>query len=102
MRLASCRAVRGIVEPAAFVFLVSAGAFFAGELVQALRSRHGAKLVNMRAEIVFRALFFAAILMLPVGRALAPTAVIGGGVFVVFGLGGVLGWLGVLLRWWSF
>jgi protein-S-isoprenylcysteine O-methyltransferase Ste14 len=46
-------------------------------------------------------LFFVAILLLPLGRAVAPTAVIGGGVFL-FGLGVVLGWLGLLLRWWSF
>jgi protein-S-isoprenylcysteine O-methyltransferase Ste14 len=88
-------------NPARVVFFASAGAFFAGELVQALRLRRGAKLVNVRAEAAFRAMFFAAILMVPAGRALAPGAVIGGGVWV-FALGAVLGWLGVLLRWWSF
>ncbi|MDN3357867.1 isoprenylcysteine carboxylmethyltransferase family protein [Actinomadura sp. DC4] len=88
-------------SPARVVFLVSVGAFLAGELVQAVRSRHGATRVNLRAEIVFRALFFAGILLLPLGRAVAPTAVIGGGVFL-FGLGVAVGWLGLLLRWWSF
>jgi protein-S-isoprenylcysteine O-methyltransferase Ste14 len=88
-------------NPARIVFLVSAGAFFAGELVQAFRSRHGATRVNVRAETLFRVLFFAGILLLPLGRAVAPTATIGGGMFP-FGLGVVLGWLGLLLRWWSF
>jgi protein-S-isoprenylcysteine O-methyltransferase Ste14 len=88
-------------NPARVVFFVSAGAFFAGELVQAFRSRHGATRANVRAETVFRVLFLAAILLLPLGRAVAPAAVIGGGVYV-FGLGVVLGWFGMLLRWWSF
>jgi protein-S-isoprenylcysteine O-methyltransferase Ste14 len=83
------------------VFLVSAGVFFAGELVQAFRSRTGATRVDVRAEAVFRVLFFAGILLFPIGQAVAPAAVIGGGGYV-FGLGVVLGWLGVLLRWWSF
>jgi protein-S-isoprenylcysteine O-methyltransferase Ste14 len=88
-------------NPPRIVFLVSAGAFFAGELVQAFRSRHGATRVDVRAETVFRVLFFAGILLLPLGRALAPAAVIGGGV-LPFALGVVLGWFGLLLRWWSF
>jgi protein-S-isoprenylcysteine O-methyltransferase Ste14 len=88
-------------NPPRVIFLVSAGAFLAGELVQAFRSRHRATRVDLRAEIVFRILFFVAILLLPLGRAVAPTAIIGGGVFL-FGLGVVLGWLGLLLRWWSF
>jgi protein-S-isoprenylcysteine O-methyltransferase Ste14 len=88
-------------DTARIVFLVSIGAFLAGELVQAFRSRHGATRVDVRAEILFRVLFFAAILLLPLGRAVAPAAVIGGGGFA-FGLGVVLGWLGLVLRWWSF
>ena len=55
----------------------------------------------MRAEAVFRAMFFSGILLLPAGRAVAPGAVIGGGVWP-FALGVVIGWLGLLLRWWSF
>jgi protein-S-isoprenylcysteine O-methyltransferase Ste14 len=88
-------------NPPRIVFLASAGAFFAGELVQAFRSRRGATRVDVRAEAVFRVLFFAAILLFPLGRAVAPTAVFGGGMFL-FGLGAVLGWLGLALRWWSF
>ncbi|WP_319458903.1 isoprenylcysteine carboxylmethyltransferase family protein [Micromonospora sp. RTP1Z1] len=86
---------------ARIVFFVSVGAFSAGELSQALRVRRGATGVSVRAEIVFRAMFFSAILLLPVGRAVAPGAVIAGGVWL-FALGVVIGWLGLLLRWWSF
>jgi len=46
-------------------------------------------------------MFFGGILMLPLGRAVAPGAVIGGGVWL-FALGAALGWLGLLLRWSSF
>jgi protein-S-isoprenylcysteine O-methyltransferase Ste14 len=46
-------------------------------------------------------MFFGGILMLPLGRAVTPDAVIGGGVWL-FALGAVLGWLGLLLRWSSF
>jgi protein-S-isoprenylcysteine O-methyltransferase Ste14 len=80
---------------------VSVGAFSAGEFLQALRVRRGAARVDMRAEIAFRAVFFGGILLLPIGRALAPGAVIGGGAWL-FALGVVIGWLGLLLRWWSF
>lgn len=83
------------------VLFGSVGAFAAGELLQALRIRRGAAPVSLRAETLFRVMFFAGILMLPVGRALAPGAVIGGGVWL-FALGVVIGWLGLLLRWWSF
>ena len=88
-------------NPARIVFLVSLGAFSTGELVQAFRSRRGATRVDVRAETLFRMMFIAGILMFPLGRAVAPSAVIGGGVFL-FTLGVVLGWLGLLLRWWSF
>ncbi|WP_328444210.1 methyltransferase family protein [Amycolatopsis sp. NBC_00438] len=86
---------------ASVVLVGSVGAFVAGELVQAFRTRRGAKLVDVRAEIVFRAMFFGAILLWPVGRAVVPAARIGGGGWL-FALGIVLGWLGLLLRWWSF
>ena len=46
-------------------------------------------------------MFFGAILLLPIGRAIAPGAVLGGGAWV-FALGVVIGWLGLLLRWWCF
>jgi protein-S-isoprenylcysteine O-methyltransferase Ste14 len=75
-------------------------AFAVGELSQALTWRRGASRTDLVGEVVFRAVFFAAILVLPLARTLAPGAVLGGaGVFV---LGAVVGWLGLLLRWWSF
>ncbi|WP_051367802.1 methyltransferase family protein [Hamadaea tsunoensis] len=87
------------------VLFVSVGALSAGELLrallQALRGRRGAERVNLRAEAVFRAVFVGGILLLPIGRALAPAAVIGGGVWV-FALGAAIAWFGLLLRWWSF
>ena len=90
-----------VSNPARIVFFVSIGAFSAGELVQAFRLRRGSSWVGARAVVAFRALFFGGILILPLGRAVAPGAAIGGGVWL-FALGGVLGWLGVLLRWSSF
>lgn len=86
---------------ARIVVFISVGAFSAGELLQALRMRRGATRVSVRAEAAFRAMFFIGILLLPAGRAFAPGAVIGGGVWL-FALGVVIGWLGLLLRWWSF
>ena len=46
-------------------------------------------------------LFFGGILMLPLGLSVVPGAVIPGGA-VSFVVGTVLGWLGLLLRWWTF
>ncbi len=81
------------------VFEVSVGAFAIGELWKSLRWRRDAR-ADVPAEIVFRVVFFAGILLLPICRKVVPGAVIGGaGVFV---LGAVVGWLGLLLRWWSF
>ncbi|MGA5298771.1 methyltransferase family protein [Nucisporomicrobium flavum] len=80
------------------VLVVSVAAFSAGELVQAFRRRRGAAPVDLRSEVAFRLVFFAAVLMLPLGRALVPGAVIGGGAW----LGAVPAWAGMLLRWWSF
>ncbi|WP_213004628.1 methyltransferase family protein [Paractinoplanes toevensis] len=88
-------------SPARTAFVVAAAAFAAGELVQAFRLRRGAASADLPAEIAFRLLFFAAILMLPIGRAVSPGAVIGGG-GPVFTLGLTVGLLGLLLRWWSF
>ena len=88
-------------SPARIVFVVSVAAFAAGELVQAFRRRRGTTRVDVRAEALFRLMFFGGILMWPFGRAVAPGAVIGGGV-LVFALGAVIGWAGALLRWWSF
>jgi protein-S-isoprenylcysteine O-methyltransferase Ste14 len=83
------------------VLFLSVGAFAAGEVLQALRVRRGVARASLLAETVFRAMFFGAILLLPIGRALAPGAAIGGGIWL-FALGMVIGWLGLLLRWWSF
>jgi len=87
--------------PARVVFAVSVAAFSAGELVQAFRRRREATRVDARAEVLFRLTFFAGILMLPLGRALVPSAGFGGG-FAVFAAGVVVAWTGALLRWWSF
>lgn len=83
------------------VLLVTVGAVAVGEVLNVLRVRRGGTLVSLRAEAVFRATFFGGILLFPIGRALAPGAVIVGGVWH-FVLGAVLAWLGLLLRWWSF
>ena len=80
---------------------LSVAAFAVGELSQAWRVRRGARRADLRAEIVFRALFFAGVLGLPIGRALAPDATTGDGAWL-FAVGLVVGWLGLLLRWWSF
>jgi len=79
------------------VLVVSAGAFAAGELVQAFRRRRGSALVDARAEVLFRVVLLGGILMLPLGRAVVPGAAIGGGVWRL-ALGAVIGWLGLLLR----
>jgi len=82
------------------VFKVSVVMFVLGELQQVLRVRRRSLPGNIRAEGVFRAIFFAGILALPLCQWLVPWAVIGGP--VIFVIGTVIGWLGLLLRWWSF
>jgi protein-S-isoprenylcysteine O-methyltransferase Ste14 len=81
------------------VFDISVAVFVASEVVLSLRQRRGVH-ANLWSEVVFRIVFFAAILILPFGRQVVPSAQIGGGA-VVFVLGAVVGWLGLLLRWWS-
>jgi protein-S-isoprenylcysteine O-methyltransferase Ste14 len=88
-------------DAARLVFELSVGAFVVGELSQALRVRRGATRSNLGAEAVFRVIFFGGILLIPLGRAVAPSAAIRGGVWT-FSLGVLIGWLGLLLRWWSF
>ena len=88
-------------NPARVVFFAVVGAFAAGELGQAFRLRRGATRVDARAEAVLRLMVFGAVFLVPVGRAVAPGAVIGGGVWV-FALGVVVACSGLLLRWWSF
>lgn len=82
------------------VFGISVVAFAIGELSQAVKRRRGASGADLRSEVAFRVCFFAAILMLPLSQTLLPGAVLNGA--VVFVLGAVIGWLGLLLRWWSF
>jgi protein-S-isoprenylcysteine O-methyltransferase Ste14 len=100
--------LRGVVTPyvhqshtATLVLAFSVGAFIVGELQQVLRLRPDATRSNLRAEAWFRAMFFGGILLLPLGRAVVPGAVLGGGVWL-FSVGVAIGWLGLLLRWWSF
>jgi Isoprenylcysteine carboxyl methyltransferase (ICMT) family len=62
--------------------------------------RRGASRINLRVEILFRVMFFSGILLLLIGRAVIPAAAIGG--LWLFALGMVIGWVGLLLRWWSF
>jgi protein-S-isoprenylcysteine O-methyltransferase Ste14 len=83
------------------VLNVSVGAFVVGEIPQALRIRRGSSRVDLGAEVLFRAMFFSAILVIPLGRSVAPGATMGGGVWIFF-LGALIGWSGLLLRWWSF
>jgi len=84
---------------ARLVFGISVAAFAVGEFSQVVKRRSASR-TDMRDEVVFRAIFFAGILMLPLAQALAPQAVLSGaGVFL---LGTAIGWLGLLLRWWSF
>lgn len=82
------------------MFGISVTLFAVGEFSQAMKWRRGGSRTDVRGEVAFRVIFFASILMLPLGQALAPGAVLAGvGAFV---LGAVIGWLGLLLRWWSF
>jgi protein-S-isoprenylcysteine O-methyltransferase Ste14 len=82
------------------VFNLSVAAFGVGEVFQAFRIRRGASRADLRAEAVFRAIFFAGLLALPAGRALVPSATYGG--LWLFALGLAVGWFGLLVRWWSF
>jgi protein-S-isoprenylcysteine O-methyltransferase Ste14 len=88
-------------NPARVVLYGSVGAFAAAEVAQALRRRRDATRVDVRAEVALRLMLFAAVLTLPLGRAVVPGAVIGGGV-AGFAVGTVLAWVGLLVRWWSF
>lgn len=81
--------------------IISVGAFATGELLQALRVRRDAEHTDVRAELAFRAMFVGAILLWPIGHAFAPAASMGAGGWLVT-LGMLIGWLGLLLRWWSF
>lgn len=86
---------------AVVVLSISIFAFSAGELWQAFRPRRGVARASVLGEVLFRLLFFGGILLLPFGTSAAPGAVVPGGV-VAFVAGAVVGWLGLLLRWWCF
>ena len=97
MRTAYIQEVNG----ARLILNISVAAFMLGEISRLFQLRSGATQADLVAELLFRALFFAGILLIPVGQAVAPGAVIGGGVWS-FSAGVAIGWLGLLLRWWSF
>jgi protein-S-isoprenylcysteine O-methyltransferase Ste14 len=85
---------------ARLVFGISVASFAVGEFSQAVKWRRGATRADWRSELVFRVFFFAGIVLLPLAQTLAPDAVLeGAGVFV---LGLIIGWFGLLVRWWSF
>jgi protein-S-isoprenylcysteine O-methyltransferase Ste14 len=88
-------------EAARHVLEVSACAFIVGELSRVRRVRGDVTRVSPGAEALFRVMFFGAVLLIPIGRAVAPDATMGGGASL-FAVGVVVGWLGLLLRWWSF
>ena len=56
---------------ARLVFYISAAAFAVGEFSQAVKWRRGASRTDLRGEVVFRVIFVAGILMLPLARCLA-------------------------------
>jgi protein-S-isoprenylcysteine O-methyltransferase Ste14 len=85
---------------ARLVFDVSVAGFAVAEVSQAVKWRRGASRTDVRSEVTFRVVFFAGILMLPLSQAVAPGAVLSGA--KIFLLGTLIGWLGLLLRWWSF
>jgi protein-S-isoprenylcysteine O-methyltransferase Ste14 len=86
---------------ASVVLSISVAAFVIGELFQAFRLRRGAGTADVFGEVVFRVIFFGGILMLALALSAVPAAVIPGHA-VTFVVGIVVGWLGLLLRWWSF
>lgn len=88
-------------EAARHVLDISVLAFVVGEVSRVRPVRRGATRISLGAEALFRVMFFGAILVIPLGRAVAPDATAGGGASL-FLVGAVVGWLGLLLRWWSF
>jgi protein-S-isoprenylcysteine O-methyltransferase Ste14 len=86
---------------AGVVLGVSVVAFGVGELLQSLRVRRGAGSADLLGEVLFRVLFFAGIVVLPLSASHVRAAVIPGGA-APFVVGAVVGWFGLLLRWWCF
>ncbi|MEZ0446889.1 methyltransferase family protein [Cellulomonas sp. ICMP 17802] len=85
---------------ARLVLDLTVAAFVVGELSQAVKRRRGATRTDLRGEVAFRVVFFAGILALPLAQTVAPDAVLEGA--AVFVVGALVGWSGLLLRWWSF
>lgn len=85
----------------AVALMVTVLAFLIGEVSQAVRVRRGAQHANLPAEVLFRLLFLAGILAIPLALSVAPAATIPG-TAAAFGVGLTLAWLGLPLRWWSF
>lgn len=82
------------------VFGISVVVFAIGEFSQVVKWRRGASRADLRSEFVFRVVFFLGILVLALAQTLVPGAVLDGS--WAFVLGAVVGWLGLLLRVWSF
>jgi len=85
---------------ARLAFYISIAAFAVREFSQTVKWRRGASRTDLRGEVVFRVVFFAGIMMLPVAQTVEMKAVLEGA--ASFLLGTDIGWLGLLLRWWSF
>ena len=90
---------------ARLVFYTSVAAFAVGGALpghdsQAMQWRRGVSRTDLLDEVVFRVIFLAGILMLPLAPALAADALLNSA--EVFVLGAIIGWPGLLLRWWWF
>ena len=87
-------------DAAEVVFGVSVVVFAVGELQQTLLVRRSDAHASIRDELIFRLWFFAGIIALPTGARFIPGAEAPGP--LIFAVGAVVCWLGLLLRWWSF
>ena len=85
---------------AVFALSVTLVAFSVGELTRALRVRPSSRPVDPGGELVFRLVFVAGILLVPLAASVAPSAMLPRRVALVVGI--LLAWPGLLLRWWSF
>ena len=74
-------------------------AFSVGEITRALRVRPSSRPVDLRGELVFRLVFVAGILLVPLAASVVPSAMLPRGAALVVGV--LLAWPGLLLRWWS-
>jgi protein-S-isoprenylcysteine O-methyltransferase Ste14 len=85
---------------ARLVFGISIAACAAGEFSQAVKWRRGVTRADWRSEVEFRVVFFVGIVLLPLAQTMVPDAVLNGAEVFVLGL--IIGWFGLMLRWWSF